>query len=186
MKRLLAVMLFLFLLAGCSSVDSELDQAMSIRNQLLSSNGCQFQALITADYGETIYTFSMDCHADKQGNLTFTVTQPETIAGITGSISQSGGKLTFDDQALAFELLADGQVTPVSAPWLLIKTLRGGYLSACGKDGDGLRIAITDSYAQDALQLDIWTDAQNVPSRGEILWQGRRILSLQIENFQYL
>jgi len=36
-----------------------------------------------------------------------------TISGITGSLSQNGGKLTFDDKALAFDVMADGLVSPV-------------------------------------------------------------------------
>lgn len=186
MKRLLPLMLIVMLLAGCGRSNSELDQAMAIRDRLLKSNGCEFDAVITADYGKKVYTFSMHCQADSQGKLTFRVTDPETISGITGTVSELGGKLTFDDQALAFELLADGQVTPVSAPWLLIHTLRGGYLTSCGRDGDELHIVIDDSYADDALQLDIWTDSAGVPTRGEILWKGRRVLSIDVRSFTYV
>ena len=57
----------------------------------------------------------MDCQCDSQGDLTFAVTAPETITGITGKVSDAGGKLTFDDTALQFDLMAEEQVTP-SAP----------------------------------------------------------------------
>lgn len=186
MKRMIGVLIAVVLLTGCASGNSELDRAMALRAKLLESEGCTFDAVISADYGDKVYTFSMNCQADQQGSLSFTVTDPETISGITGTVSQEGGNLTFDGQVLAFELLADGQVTPVSAPWLLIHTLRGGYLTSCGKDTDGLRIAIDDSYEEDALHLDIWTDASDIPVRAEILWQGRRILSLEIRNFTFV
>lgn len=186
MKRLLAIMLCVMLLSGCSLGQSEIDRAMGIRQKLLGSNGCSFDAVITADYGDEVHTFSMNCQTDGNGGVSFTVTAPETISGITGSIDHEGGKLAFDDTVLAFELLADGQVTPVSAPWLFIRTLRSGYLSACGVSGDGLHIQIDDSYADDALRLDIWTDANELPLRCEIVWQGRRILSLDVRNFVYL
>jgi len=87
---------------------------------------------------------------------------------------------------LIFELLADGQITPVSAPWILIKTLRSGYLNACTYTDNGLMLIIDDSYEEDALQLDIWLNDENIPTEAEILWDGRRILSLQISNFVYL
>ena len=186
MKRLLATLLCIVLLTGCSLGQSEIDRAIGIRQRLLSGKGCCFDAVITADYGEEVHTFSMNCRADANGGVHFTVTAPETISGITGRIDHEGGKLTFDDAVLAFELLADGQVTPISAPWLFICTLRSGYLSACGEDANGLRIQIDDSYANDALMLDIWTDADELPYRCEILWQGRRILSLDVRNFEYL
>ena len=128
----------------------------------------------------------MNCRIDSAGNLTFTVIEPKTISGISGTVSQEGGRLTFDQQVLAFELLAEGQVTPVSAPWLLIRTLRSGYLRSCCKENEQFRITIDDSYQEDALQLDIWTDDEGRPVRGEILWQGRRVLSLDVRKFVYL
>lgn len=186
MKRLFAVFIVLLLFTGCKNSNSEINRVMTMRQQLLNSNGCTFDAVITADYGDQIYTFQMACETTKEGDLTFTVTDPQTISGIGGTISQKGGNLTFDDKVLAFEMLADGQVTPVSAPWLFIRTLRSGYLSACGEDGEHLRVAIDDSYEDNALHLDIWFDSQNTPVRGEILWQGQRVVSLEVRNFSYL
>ena len=162
-----------------------MQRAMEFRSVLLSK--CvAFDTIITADYGDKTYTFGAYCEADTNGTLTFTVTAPETIAGITGKFSQNRGKLTFDNQALAFPMLADGQVTPVSGPWILMNTLRSGYLTSCGKEGQGLRLSIDDSYQDDALHLDIWLDADDNHVRGEILWQGRRIVSMEVKNFRFV
>lgn len=182
MKRLLAVMFAALFLTGCNN--QEFDEVMEVREKIRA--GCSFLAQITADYGDEIYTFCMDCQADELGAVTFTVTEPETIAGITGRISDEGGKLTFDDQALAFELMADGQITPVSAPWIFVRTLRGGYLKSCARTDDGFMAVIDDSYREDALQLDIWMDCEGIPQSGEILWDGRRILSIVVKEFVYL
>ena len=186
MKRILAVLLVLLTLTGCSGQSSELDRAMELRQRVLSGNGCTFDAVITADYGEKIYTFGMKCAADAAGNITFEVTQPETISGITGTISDDVGKLTFDEYALAFEMLADGQITPVSAAWLMIRSLRSGYVSACGKEGDGLYIQIDDSYLAGSLQMDIWTNETDLPVRVELIYQSKRIVSIDVENFTFV
>lgn len=185
MKRIIAVLCLLVLLTGCAGNGDELDRAMALRAKLLGQ-AVSFDADITADYGDQVYAFSMECRADSQGNLTFTVKQPETIAGITGSINATGGKLTFDGEALSLALMADDQVTPVSAPWVLMRTLRSGYLTSCGSEGGVLRVAIDDSYEEDALHLDIWLDENDLPARGEILWQGRRILSIVVKNFAFV
>ncbi len=186
MKRVLAVAMIVLTLCGCSSTSSELNRALKLRENILKAEECIFTATITADYGEKFYTFKLDCKADAAGEVTFTVTEPESISGISGCLSENQGKLTFDDQALVFETLADGQVSPVSAPWLLIHTLRSGYMRSCGKDGQGIRIQIDDSYEEDALQVDIWTDQKDLPVRGEIIWQGRRIVTIDVENFTIL
>jgi hypothetical protein len=179
------MLVLVILLAGCGGTNEELDRAMALRAKLLASSGCSFDAAITADYGDKLHDFAVSCIADGQGNVTFTVKEPETIAGITGKLSGDGGKLTFDDTALAFPLLADGQVTPVSAPWLFLKTLRGGYVRSCGMDVDQLRLSIDDSYEEDALHLDIWLGEGDLPTRCEIVYDDRRILSLQVSNLTF-
>jgi hypothetical protein len=112
------------------------------------------------------------------------VEAPDTISGITGRFKGEEGALTFDDVALAFPLLADGQVTPVSGPWILLKTLLGGYLTACNQEEELLHLTINDSYEDDALQLEIWLNENNLPVQAEIIYAQRRILTMQIENFQ--
>ena len=183
MKRIGAIFIILVLLAGCGAGTGEMDRAMELRARLLRES-CSFTAQITADYGEKVYTFSLDCTGDPQGNLEFTVAQPESISGITGNITGGEGFLTFDDAALQFDTMADGQLTPVTAPWILLKTLQGGYLTSAGMDGELLRVTIDDSYEDDALQLDIWLDSENNPVRADILYGGSRILSLEVINFQ--
>lgn len=183
MKRVFAVVLAVLMLAGCGLENGELDRAMKLRAELLAA-GCSFDAEITADYGDKIYTFSLTCQGNSAGDVTFEVTAPESIAGITGRVTDEGGFLTFDNAALAFPLLADEQISPVSGPWILLKTLRGGYVTACGAEGEGLRLSVDDSYEEDALHLDIWLDGNDLPTRAEILWDGRRIVTVAVENFR--
>lgn len=177
------LLVLVLLLTGCSGKKDEIERGMELRGKLLRANSCSFDAAITADYGTEVYKFAMKCETDEQGDFHFAVTEPETISGVTGRIDREGGKLTFADAALQFDLMADGQVTPVSAPWILLKTLRSGYLTAAGMEGDLLRLTIDDSYEDDALQLDIWLDEENQPIRGEILYDGRRIVTITVTNF---
>lgn len=182
MKRIGAIFIILVLLTGCSQTQARIDRCMELRSRLLRS-GCSFTAEITADYGDKVYTFALACTGDAQGNLAFAVVEPESISGITGTVTGEGGFLTFDEAALQFDLLADDTVTPVSAPWIFLKTLRGGYLTSAGDEGDLLRVTIDDSYEDDALQLDIWLDSENDPVQADILYDGRRILSLTVKDF---
>ena len=185
--KMCAVILVLFLLfSGCSSPPSEMEIGMELRSKLLQASGCSFDAVITADYGDKIHTFTMQCSGDAKGDLSFTVTEPETISGITGKLSGDGGNLTFGDTALHFDLLAEEQLSPVSAPWILLKTLRSGYITSVCTEEDGVRLSIDDSYEADSLRLDIWLDRQQLPVRAEIMYDGRRILSVAVANFQIL
>ena len=186
MKCTCALLLCLVFFTGCGEAPKEMDRAMALRRKLLSSQGCSFEAEITADYGDKLHEFAMSCQGDPEGSLTFTVTQPETVSGITGTVDGEGGKLTFDDTVLHFELLTDDQISPIGAPWILLKTLRGGYLTAACQEDELLHLTIDDSYEEDALKLDIWLNGEDIPIRAEILYRNRRILSLNIKNFQIL
>jgi len=185
LKRIVSVLAVLFLLTGCSREEDLLQRGIALRERL-SREECAFQAAVEADFGEMTYSFLMDCQVDSQGTLTFTVLSPETISHITGVISAGKGTLTFDGTLLAFPLLADGEISPVSGPWLLMHTLRGGFIHAAAREEEGLRLTVYDSYEEDALCLDIWLNEENTPSFAEVLWQGRRILSIRVENFVFV
>ena len=186
MKKGCAVLVLMLLLCGCADTSSDLERGMALRSKILKAEQVCFSVDIEADYGDSLQLFSMECISDAQGNIVFTVTAPETIAGITGSLSQGEGELTFDDTALHFELLTDDQLNPASAPWILMKTLRSGYLTSAGMEGELLRLTIDDSYEEDSLQLDIWLDAKDQPQRTEICYDGRTILTLSVREFQIL
>lgn len=183
MKKLGVLLILAFLLTGCSGTPREIEEGMALRSELLKASSCTFDTELTADYGDKLFSFAMSCTGDAQGNVSFTVTQPESIAGITGEISQKSGKLTFDETALQFDLMADDQISPVSAPWVFLKTLRSGYLTSAATEDGRIRLTMDDSYEDEALHLDIWLDQERLPTRAEILYDGRRILSLSIKNF---
>ena len=94
--------------------------------------------------------------------------------------------LSFDDKILAFPLLANGELTPVSAPWIFLSALKGGYLRGYSESEDSFSLYIDDSFEEDPLHLEIELDEETMPVSAQIIWQDRRILSLQIRNFTIL
>ena len=180
------MLLLCFLLCGCRAADGAMDRGLALRSSLLQASGCEMDAVITADYGDKTYTFAMGCQFDARGKLSFTVTSPQTISGITGTVDAEGGNLIFDDTALAFPLLADDQLSPVSAPWIFMKTLRGGYITSAGVVDENVRLIIDDRYEEDALTLHIWLDREGIPHLAEIFHNGYRILTVEVNNFRIL
>ena len=186
MKILAAMILIVSILTGCDAADTSVERAAELRKQLLEADACSFQATITADYGDALYTFQMECSSSQAGDLQFTVTDPEVISGISGTISAEEAALVFDDTIVAFPVLADGQITPVIAPWIFLNTLQSGYLKACSDTESGFCIYLDDSFEEDPLQLLITTDASMEPKFAEIYWHEQRIMSLDIRNFLFM
>lgn len=186
MKRLTVIGLLALILNGCYDTKGTLDTILSLRQALLSAEGCNLKTEITADYGDELHIFCAESASDSQGNITFTVLSPESIAGITGSIRDTGGFFHFDNTAISFELLADGQISPVCAPWLFLNTLRSGYIDSVAEEDDNIHVILHDGFSENALQVDAWINKEGIPVRGEILYGGRRILSLDVTNFEIL
>ena len=163
-----------------------MDAGLSLRSRLLSSSGCTLDATVTADYGNKTYTFAMGCEFDAHGNLTFTVQSPQTIAGISGTVGSQGGALTFDDTALSFPLLADEQLSPVSAPWIFMKTLRSGFITSAGMDDGNTRLIIDETYEDETVTVHVWLDKASIPVQADLYWDDRRILTVEVTNFRVL
>ena len=186
MRVLASVMVVLLLLCGCGGGDKGLEGAIAFRDRLLDASGCEFAANIIADYGTEIDHFRMDIRSDDEGNVAFEVTAPEPIHGITGTVTRAGGALTFDDIILGFPMLAEGQLAPVSAPWIFLKALRSGYISSVGRENEGWRLTVLDSYEEDALVLDVWFGDDWQPINSEISFRGEKILTLVPEDFRFV
>lgn len=183
MRIIVITAVLAFFLSGCTTQASQEDQILSLRQEIIAAETCSFEASITADYTDVLYAFQMECEYDSAGSLHFCVTEPESICGITGSVSQQAAGFTFEESVLAFPLMADGQVSPISAPWLFMNTLQNGYLTGCSKTEDGLCAFFNDSYEENPLHLQIHLNSDGNPIYAEIVWQERRVLSLAIQNF---
>lgn len=186
MKRIIPLIVFVFMLAGCRSTEENMDRALGFRQELLRQSGCRFHCELTADYGEILYKFSLQCEADNKGNITFTVSAPDSISGITGQISNTGGRITFNDSVLGFPILSEDLPTPLSAPWIFMCALRSGYIRTCDVDNGLLTLTIADTYEEDAILVEIHFDEEDRPASCQFIWKGRRILSMMITSFAYL
>lgn len=183
MKNVLWTLIPIVLLTGCSLGKGEMEEALAFRSRILGADSVTFEAEISADYIDRIEEFDLSCETDAAGALTFRVTGPEEIAGITGTVTGEEGTLTFDDTMLAFPFLADDRLSPVSGPWVMMKALRSGYITAVAREGEKLRITVDDSYADDAMTLEIWIEGDEVDAC-EVGWKGRRQMTMDIGDFQ--
>lgn len=185
MKKVMVLLATMLLLGGCGKTEDVQNDLLKMRKEL-SGNEYTFLAYIHADFGENTYDFKLDCKFDAVGNMTFTIISPETISGITGKIDTAGGALIFDEEAVVFNLLADGQVSPVCAPWLVMKGLCGGFLSSWGQESDSTILTIDDSFQGESISFRVSVTKNLQPLSAEILWEDRCILSITVENFRYL
>ena len=186
MKIFISVILAAAILFGCGRQEDGVSVAMDLRQRLLIAEKSSFDAVITADYGDRMYTFNLACVVLNNGAVEFTVVSPHTIAGIAGSVSDGTGKLIFDDTVLLFEPLTQGQLTPIIGPWLMFKAILGGYIRSVANLNGQYEITIDDSFKSECFQTILTLDTDHNPLFCEIFWNERRILSIQISNYSLL
>ncbi len=179
------IMLAICLLCGCSAGDQGMERALEARQRLLSAKGCSFSCRLSADYGQEVYTFDLQCTMDSEGALTFQLVEPESISGISGRVSAGEGALVFDDTVLALPPLAQGQLPPVRGPWILLNAFRSGYISSCSLQDSCLQLHIDDSYANSAVAVELWLE-EDILVHGEIFWQNQKVLTLAVTDFRFL
>ena len=159
-----------------------MEAALEFRSRCLASEQVTFRADVRADYITTVEEFSLACETDREGTMAFQVLEPEEIAGIRGTVREDAGTVEFEETVLAFPLMAQGRLSPLSGPWVVLKAIRSGYIIAAGQEGELTRITIDDSYADNALTVDIWLEDGEV-EEAEIAWEGRRCLTMTVDDF---
>lgn len=182
MKKLLCLWTAAIFLTGCSAGDQLMEEALAFRGRLLGAERIGFCVRIVADYIDHAEVFSLECTADREGTVAFRVAEPEEISGITGSVAGKTGTLSFDGTILAFPLMEDAGISPVGAPGVLLSALRSGFITACTREGELLRVTLDDGYGEDVLTVDVWLLGQT-PVAAEVSRQGIRLVSMELEDF---
>lgn len=161
-----------------------MQKALDLRSSLLSRQTYSFSLDVTADFDETVFCFSVDCLAKPDG-VQMTLTAPETISGIKAYCADDGPGVLFDDTRVSLGELAEGNLTPLEAPYLLRKAMEKEYIQCTGPDADRLRITYLLGYGDREITLDVWLDENtNVPVYAEFTYEGRSVVRADITSFQ--
>ena len=159
-----------------------MEAALDLRSRCLASPAVLFRAEIRADYITGFEEFTLDCETSPDGAVSFRVASPEEIADICGTVRQDEGTVEFDGAVLAYPLMARERLSPLGGPWVVMKAIRSGCIIAAGQEGELTRVTIDDSYADNALTVDVWLrDGQVI--QAEVAWEGLRCLVMTFDDF---
>lgn len=170
------------LLGACTGEESAVSPAIEFRAGLVQAGGCTFQAEVEADFGENVERFTLECDAAAGGAVDLTVLSPETLAGITATVSEAGGKITYDGMAMDFGLLANGNVIPAAAPALAVRCWTSEYIASVGEEEGLCRVTYEKDYDEKKLIVDTWYE-NGIPICAEVCYNNQRILKMTISEF---
>lgn len=183
------MMLLLLLLCACGRAENgqtAMQEAIDFRAALLQAGACSYVGQICAQVGEEVYPFTLRCGCTAE-QAEVCVLEPESIADITATVSVDNGTITYADMCIAFGEMADGTVTPLSAPAVLYACWTGEAITAAGMDGDAIRITYEKGYDSQCLTVDTWLNSENhLPFYAEICYNQACIIQMNLTDFAFV
>jgi len=186
------VLMMTLLLAGCAGggKDDPRQAASVIRGEYLSMTGWSATAKLTADYGERVFSFTVDGRWEREGETVLTVIEPDLLAGITARIEDGEGYLEYDGAGLSIGLLDRDGLTPIALLPVLMKHVTEGYMAQCDWEGEGenrlLRVLCRDPELgeQEGTEYVLWFDpATHALLRAEVSVAGTTRLTALLTDF---
>ena len=178
------MMLLLLLFCGCKSTENNLQEAIDFRASLVQAGGCSFRAEITADFDDYVELFTVDCECDADGTTRLTIVSPENLQGITATVTDRGGTITFDGLSVDFGLLADGNVIPAAAPAIAVVCWSSEYIASAGTEEDLYRVTYEKDFEQKRIRVDTYLK-NGLPISSEICYNNQNILEMMISEFHF-
>jgi len=167
-------------LTACSKED--FSPAIDFRAELVQK-GCSFTADVEADFGLTVQSFTLQCRTQEE-SMHFEVLAPESLSGITATVSADGGTVTYDGMAMDFGLLANGNVIPAAAPAIIADCWKNAYISAVGTDGEYYTVTYERDHEQKKLVVQTWFE-KGLPISAEICYNQMRVIKITFRDFSW-
>lgn len=160
-----------------------MQQALQLRTELLQAGGCRYAADVSVNYDDVRFDFTLDCVCGADGAARMTIRAPQTLAGIAAELEASSARVEFEDTAVAFGLMADGNLAPMQLPQLFVQALCADYISSAGQEGDAVRVTYLHGYDDDELTVDVWLSGALMPDYAEVSYQGQMLAAMTITDF---
>ena len=171
------------MLTGCRASGGAMQQALQLRTELLQAGGCRYAADVSVSYDDVRFDFTLDCVCGADGAARMTIRAPQTLAGIAAELEGSSARVKFEDTAVAFGLMADGNLAPMQLPQLFVQALCADYISSAGQEGDAVRVTYLHGYDDDELTVDVWLSGALMPDYAEVSYQGQMLAAMTITDF---
>ena len=191
----ICVLMMTLLLSACGGTGGETgpqEEALTIRGEYLAATGCRTRMDVTADYGQRVYTYTVDVVVDGEETL-LTVAAPDEVAGITARLTGTNSWLEYDGAVLETGPLDEDGLTALGAVPALLESARSGFMDSCVPEPlgerDALRVLCRDPSVPSGQGREtiLWFDRNTHELvQGEILVDGYRVILCEIEVFSLL
>ena len=164
--------------------------AEDVRAHFASLDSCTAHLKIISDLDESVLEFESDYVYNREDSDSFTLTAPESVAGIGGRISgEANGAFTLQYNDLQLDDIAPRHtgLTPADAWFCLLNDLRHAapvQVWSEHTNGESL-LVLRYEKADDSVEKQVWLRQSDLqPVYAELYEDGARVLTIQVESCQ--
>jgi hypothetical protein len=177
MRRALALVLAMTLALALSACGGGNDRVRTeeFLTRAQGAASISLEAELTALSGEKVLEYTLSCgYTDHEAQVS--VLAPESLAGITATVSGQELDLSYQGAALETQLLTEGGIAPVSVLPQMLSALETGHLDRLGKgDWEGTPCITAELLVEDSLTVALWLEEESLtPLYGELWENGSR------------
>lgn len=181
--------LLLVMLSGCGGTAAD---GQSVRTHFEELAGFEAHLKILSDLEQSVLEYEVDYVYNKEDNDTFTITAPESLAGIGGTIAGTDSAsfvLQYDGLALDDAMPQRTGLTPADALFCLLDDLRRAEPAQIWTESaDGAKLLVL-RYEQDGddgkVEKQVWlTEPEYQPVCAELYADGERVLQIQVTAYR--
>ena len=183
MKRMIALTLCLLLpLCGCGGKSSA---AADLQAQYSRIASAEMEAEVTFHTQQENRSYTLQCSYTPE-TAAVTVTAPETVRGVTATVSEGGLAIAYDGAVLSAGQAAD--FGPINSLPCLLRTVGSGYLLEESRetleDVRCRRLVLDTAVGDTALQCAAWIDEETLlPRYAEFSVDGAVLVSVKMLAF---
>lgn len=178
-KTILLCALCLLLTACSAGPEAPEVRVRNLRRPFSDGAQVQGRAVLTADYGERVYDWTVSVNGSAQAG-TMTVEEPENIAGTVLRWSDGSTSLSCEDVTLETGPLSD-HLSPADAIPTLLSICQSGQVLECGWEDD-LLYAKLSHPTEDGIHALCWFGDDTL-RRCELNEAGKTLLTLDFSDF---
>ena len=175
-------MMLLLLLCACGAANTTAQTPVRFRTALTEAGACQFALDLTANYGDSIRQFTLDCQGQPGGETRLTILDPEIAQGITATVSGADANVSYDEAMLGVADFPTRPISPMATPYLLVTAWTEGYINALGKEGDLEEVHYLLGYGGRQVDVTTWFQ-EELPVRAELTDGQQVLVSCEIRDF---
>lgn len=178
-KSLLCCALCLLLTACAAGAEAPEVRVRTLRRAFTGAERVSGHAVLTADYGERVYTYTVAIEGSAQSG-TMTVEEPENIAGTVLQWDDGTGTLSVEDVTLETGPLSDA-LSPADGVSVLLACFERGQVLECGWEEE-LLYAKLSHPEREAVNALCWFEGDAL-RRCELTEDGKTLLTLDFSEF---